>query len=123
MNWNLLRDFFEIARHESFTDAANAMGIHRPAVSKRIAELEEFLGFSLLNRKVGLRDLYLTERGEYLHAAIGVFAQSLSGLSDKPQRADSAPPEVDALASAEDALAAISHVVRALRRERRDAEQ
>jgi hypothetical protein len=106
LNWNLLRDFFEIARYDSFTDAANANGIQRPSVSRRIAELEETFGFMLVTRNAGLRGLYLTEHGERLHAAIGAFVESLADLRDKPAPTTT-PREVDTLTSAEEAFAAI----------------
>jgi len=59
-----LRVFLEVARHLSFTDAANALNLTQPAVSAKIKSLESELGTPLFYR-VG-RTVELTEAGSYL---------------------------------------------------------
>lgn len=53
--------FLEVARHESFTGAARALGLTGPAISKQIQTLEAQLGVKLLNRTT--RHVSLTEEG------------------------------------------------------------
>ncbi|GAA6199193.1 LysR substrate-binding domain-containing protein [Aquicoccus sp. SU-CL01552] len=64
-----LRCFESAARHESFTIAAEDMGMTQSAVSKKIRELEADLGFDMFQR-VG-RGVALTEAGRR-------FAENLS---------------------------------------------
>ena len=56
-----LRVFVEVVRAASFTAAARRLGISKSLASKRVAALEEQLGFSLINRST--RKLHLTEAG------------------------------------------------------------
>ncbi|WP_207003919.1 helix-turn-helix domain-containing protein [Trinickia mobilis] len=114
LNWNLLRDFSNLIRHETFSDAADALGISRPAVSKRIAELEESLGFLLVERTRGKRELRLTESGRRLRAAVIDFEQNLAAL-----RGDTARSEIDVLTQAEDIFLAAHDLVITLQRQRR----
>lgn len=61
--------FAAVVKKQSFTAAANEIGIAKSAVSKRIAELEERVGVRLLTRTT--RKLSLTEEGVryYEHCA------------------------------------------------------
>ena len=59
MDINALQAFIEVARKESFSLASETLFITQPAISKRIAGLEEDLGTKLFNRisrKVTLTD-------------------------------------------------------------------
>ncbi len=59
MDTQLLSAFVEVADTASFTQAAQALHISQPAVSKRITALEQQIGASLFDRvarKVGLTD-------------------------------------------------------------------
>lgn len=56
--------FLEVARHLSFTDAADALNLTQPAVSAKIKSLESELGTPLFNR-LG-RKVELTEVGRFL---------------------------------------------------------
>lgn len=64
MNLHLLRLFAAVARHRSFSDAAEALHISQPAVSKGVRELENQLGNPLLERGSG--GVGLTEAGRIL---------------------------------------------------------
>ena len=55
MDLSALRAFVEVADHGSFSEAANALFLTQPAISKRIAQLEQELGtrlFDRVNRRV-----------------------------------------------------------------------
>ncbi|ARP84460.1 hypothetical protein CAL12_10035 [Bordetella genomosp. 8] len=71
---NPLRVFESVARHASFTAAAQELHITQGAVSHQIKALESWLGFALLER--GGRRLRLTRGGEnYAAALTGAFGQ------------------------------------------------
>jgi DNA-binding transcriptional LysR family regulator len=82
--------FVLLARKESFSGAALAMSVSTPAVSKRLAKLENRLGVRLLNRTT--RRVSLTSEGEvYLHAAerilrdIQDLEQGVTKATETPQ--------------------------------------
>lgn len=64
MDTAVLQAFIAVARHESFSQAAETLHLTQPAVTKRIQTLEEQLGTSLFDR-VGRR-VTLTEAGRAL---------------------------------------------------------
>lgn len=64
MIYNDLALFTAVARHLSFSDAADQIGIPLSRVSRRIAELESHLGVRLLERTT--RRVRLTEEGRRL---------------------------------------------------------
>lgn len=83
-----LRAFVQVARDRSFSQAAEALFLTQPAVSKRIASLEADLGAMLFDR-VG-RQVFLTEAGRHLLpraeqilAGIADIQQELSNLSGR----------------------------------------
>lgn len=57
--------FLEVARLRSVVNAAEALHVSQPAVSKTIADLEELLGGRLFDRS--RRNLFLTPFGEVFH--------------------------------------------------------
>ncbi|NET48734.1 MAG: LysR family transcriptional regulator [Merismopedia sp. SIO2A8] len=59
-----LKVFLEVARHLSFTEAADVLNLTQPAVSAKIKALEASLGTELFHR-LG-RKITLTTVGEYL---------------------------------------------------------
>lgn len=64
--------FIAVVDHGSFTKAAIALGITRPAVSQIIQELERFLAITLLERTT--RKMALTDEGErYYHYCIEIL--------------------------------------------------
>ena len=74
---NKLNTFVRVAQRRSFTNAAAELRTRPSVVSKRVKELEDDLGFRLLNRST--HGLALTDAGE------GLFQhclQMLSGLDD-----------------------------------------
>lgn len=64
MDISALQAFIAVARYESFSKASDALFITQPAVSKRVASLEEELGAQLFNRIA--RQISLTEAGKQL---------------------------------------------------------
>lgn len=58
-------EFVTIIDHGSLTGAAEALGLPRPTLSKRLARLEDRLGVRLLHRTT--RRLQLTRQGELLY--------------------------------------------------------
>jgi len=64
MDTESLKAFLAVTKHRSFSEAGEELHITQPAVSKRIAALEESLRHALFNR-LG-RDVTLTEAGENL---------------------------------------------------------
>ena len=77
MNFNDLRAFVAVAERASFSAAAQQLFITQPAVSKRIASLENDFGVQLFDR-VGKR-VYLTQAGKLL---VPQAQQMLAMLSD-----------------------------------------
>ena len=73
-NLNALRVFSVVARTQSFTQAADALGVTQSAVSKQIATLEQQLGKALVVRQH--RRIELTPFGKGVaHAATSGFEQ------------------------------------------------
>src|SRR5438045_9683331 len=70
---NKLNTFVRVAQRQSFTKAAAELRTTPSVVSKRMKELEDSLGFSLLNRST--HGLVLTDAGE------GLFQQCLEMLA------------------------------------------
>lgn len=64
MDIHAIQAFIEVARLESFSRAADSLFLTQPAVSKRIATLEDELGTRLFDR-IG-RQIALTEAGKLL---------------------------------------------------------
>jgi len=62
LEWSWLRDFEAVAETGSLSEAARALGVSQPTLTRRMAALEEHLGAELLRR--GPRGVELTETGE-----------------------------------------------------------
>ena len=62
MDLNQMQIFGKVAENQSFTKAAQELGIEKSTVSMKITQLEERLGARLLNRTT--RSVTLTEAGE-----------------------------------------------------------
>jgi LysR family transcriptional regulator, transcriptional activator of the cysJI operon len=84
VNLHLLRIFFAVAEHRSFSRAAEALFISQPAVSKAVRELERQLDLPLLERDVGpARGVRPTESGQaLLEHARGIFALEHAAVED-----------------------------------------
>ena len=59
-----LKAFLSVAKHLSFTKAAQELQVSQPAITKHIQELENTYGVQLFVRKAG--KVYLSEKGEVL---------------------------------------------------------
>ena len=79
LNFHQLHIFYAVARHRSFSRAAEALGISQPAVSIQVQELEKTLGMPLFHR--GARGLQLTEAGETVYS----YAHRIFTLSSEMQ--------------------------------------
>jgi len=75
METQQLRAFLEVAEARSFSGAAQRLHLTQPAVSKRIALLEQYLGTELFDR-IG-RHVSLTEAGEALLPHARSMAQQM----------------------------------------------
>src|SRR5436305_9659603 len=81
-----LRVLCEVARHGSFSAAAQSLGYTQPAISRQIATLEAETGIALVRRKpqgVVLTDAgrLLVARGEPILAALGDLERELGELA------------------------------------------
>ena len=61
----LMDIFVHVVEFRSFTRAADALQLHRPAVSKSVQQLEDKLGVKLLHRTT--RSLSVTVEGEEIY--------------------------------------------------------
>lgn len=80
MDISSLHAFIAVARYKSFSKASDKLFITQPAVSKRVASLEEELGAQLFNRIA--RQISLTEAGKQLLPK----AQELVAQAEELQR-------------------------------------
>lgn len=64
MELRVLKYFLTVARHENFSQAAEALHVTQPTLSRQLRELEEELGCQLLIR--GKRKTLLTDAGKFL---------------------------------------------------------
>ncbi len=73
-----LEIFREVARHRSYTRAAEALHLTQPAVFAQVRKLEEQLGAALIER-IG-RQLHLTEAGEIVLEGAGLVLDEVERL-------------------------------------------
>lgn len=80
--WTLqqLRLFEAVARHRSFTRAAEELHLTQPAVSIQVKRLQDGIGLALLEQ-VG-KKLFLTRAGEQVYAAATEVVDRLKSLAD-----------------------------------------
>lgn len=83
MNIHHLELFYYVARHGGITEAVRNIpyGIQQPAVSGQVAQLEEYLGVTLFQR----RPFTLTPAGEKLHRFIEPFFANLDLIAGELQ--------------------------------------
>ena len=92
LNLHLLRMFEAVARLGSFSEAATALHVSQPAVSRAVRELEEQVGLPLIERgsdlhRSAIRGVRLTPDGQALQAhAQGIFALEHAAVQDLRQR-------------------------------------
>src|SRR5881409_3308980 len=79
MNIHHLELFYYVARHGGITEAVRNIpyGIQQPAVSGQVAQLEEYLGVTLFQR----RPFALTPAGERLYGFIQPFFSNLDQMA------------------------------------------
>lgn len=65
MNLTRIQYFVEVAKRENFSQAAKALYVSQPNLSKQISLMEQELGFDLF-RRVG-KTVHLTQAGQYLY--------------------------------------------------------
>ncbi len=82
-------EFVAIVDHGSVTGAAQALGLPRPTVSKRLARLEERLGVRLLHRTT--RRMKLSESGEALYEKARRVVHAAREAEAAVQRLDDVP--------------------------------
>jgi len=82
-------EFVATVDEGSLTRAAEALGVPRPTVSKRLARLEERLGVRLLHRTT--RRMKLTEHGELLYERARRVVQAAREAEAAVQRLDGTP--------------------------------
>lgn len=72
INLNLYKYFYEVAKHDSFTKAAEELMISQPSLSYSVKVLEEQLDYKLFNRNKG--KILLTQKGRQLYEKLdGIF--------------------------------------------------
>jgi DNA-binding transcriptional LysR family regulator len=83
MNIHHLELFYYVARHGGITEAVRNIpyGIQQPAVSGQVAQLEEFLGVTLFQR----RPFALTPAGEKLYQFVCPFFSNLDAVAGELQ--------------------------------------
>jgi DNA-binding transcriptional LysR family regulator len=65
INFNQLRDFYQVAKNLNFTIAANKLYITQPAVSAQVKLFEDYCNLKLFKKKG--RKIYLTDEGKALY--------------------------------------------------------
>ena len=91
-NIDALRIFLLVARHGSFTAAAQTLELAVSSVSRQVAALEEDLGVPLLSRTT--RSLSLTEAGALFERRAREIVQNLDELRGSIQDLDETPKGV-----------------------------
>src|SRR5437016_13987156 len=83
MNIHHLELFYYVARHGGITEAVRNIpyGIQQPAVSGQVAQLEEYLGVTLFQR----RPFALTPPGEKLYQFIEPFFSKVDTVASELQ--------------------------------------
>jgi DNA-binding transcriptional LysR family regulator len=80
MQWRKIRSALEVAKHSSFTRAADHLHVSQPALSEQVKQLEDSLGFPLFLRTS--RGVEVTEKGRtFLHEAARI-ANEMVHLQD-----------------------------------------
>ncbi len=83
-----MRAFVTVARHGSFTTAAQVLDLAPPVLTKRVSQLEQSIRAALLHRTT--RKVKLTVAGEYhfarIAATIALYDETVAALRKGPQR-------------------------------------
>jgi len=89
VSWDDVRLFLAIAEHGSLTEASRRLRVGQPTVSRRLAELEESLGYPLFDRSV--EGTTLTSQGERWLEPARRMAEWAGELRSTAELTDSAP--------------------------------
>lgn len=89
IDWDDVRLFLAIADRGSLTEAARHLGVGQPTVSRRLAELEDRLGYTLFDR--GVEGTTLTSHGERWLEPARHMAEWAGELARTAERGDAAP--------------------------------
>jgi DNA-binding transcriptional LysR family regulator len=81
--------FIEVAKNESFSGAARALGLTGPAISKQVQSLEDQLGVKLLSRTT--RHVALTEEGAIYYEKARSALEDLNEAEQQIQELKSCP--------------------------------
>lgn len=92
ISWDDVRLFLAVADHGSLTEAARQLRVGQPTVSRRLAELEESLGYPLFDRSV--EGTTLTSQGERWLEPARRMAEWAGELSSTAELGHSAPAGV-----------------------------
>lgn len=78
LDWNDLQHLLALTKHNTLPEAAEALGVNRTTVARRISHLEEKLGAKLVER-IG-RDLVLTDAGREAAASAEIVEGEFQNL-------------------------------------------
>ncbi len=92
LEWNDVRLFLAVAEHGSLTEAARRLKVGQATVSRRLAELEERLGYALFQR--GVEGATLTAQGEHWLTPARHMAEWAGELAHAAERSDAEPSGV-----------------------------
>lgn len=92
ISWDDVRLFLAIADNGSLTEAARHLSVGQPTVSRRLAELEESLGYALFDRSV--EGTKLTSQGESWLEPARRMAEWAGELRSTAERGEAAPAGV-----------------------------
>lgn len=92
-----MRVFVAVATHASFAEAARRLRLSPSVVTRSIAELEERLGLTLLNRTT--RSVRLTERGEIYLESCRQILEDVEG-AERRARGENADPRGELIVAA-----------------------
>jgi DNA-binding transcriptional LysR family regulator len=92
VSWDDIRLFLTVAEHGSLTEAARRLQVGQPTVSRRLAELEERLGYPLFDRSV--EGTTLTSHGERWLEPARRMAEWAGELRSTAELADLTPTGV-----------------------------
>lgn len=81
MDIQKLKYFYEVAKLQHVTRAAERLCIAQPALTQAIKSLEKELGVSLFIKKG--RNIYLTEFGEYLKKKVEIILPEFDSIADE----------------------------------------
>lgn len=81
MDIQKLKYFYEVAKLQHVTKAAEHLCIAQPALTQAIKSLEKELGVSLFIKKG--RNIYLTEFGEYLKKKVEIILPEFDSIADE----------------------------------------